>query len=351
MLGDALMWLYCTSRFETLRGRFLGGKKVLMFDNTIASIYPRSTTPPVSGSQVSLAHHPNALQQVWAKESWPQQWTKGQGHGSLGNVFLISLLKDVGFHSHEPTVAFCQWRLHAATTISPVHRNLFFWLWVLGPHMMTNWRKQHYISTWSLILHCINIILKLQDINTIYTYTQKCMVSCLGCTGWYKAMRSDLDETSEDELLDLLTCHRPATWISNSFPMCSSCGPRKFRIPKLFPYSWGFSWAICMGAAVSRCASEPEGWPWTPSAPHERWPHDFGGEACSWWIPRHTTWWVSTSWWVETSESITGCLWKKNHGPLYVLQVTKTRMYRWKGVGTLHYNHQSFPGEVFTDDV
>ena len=42
---------------------------------------------------------------------------------------------------------------------------------------------------------------------------------------------------------------------------------------------------------------------------------------------------------------------KKNHGPLYVLQVTKTRMYRWKGVGTLHYNHQSFPGEVFTDDV
>ena len=233
----------------------------------------------------------------------------------------------------------------------PCIETCFFWLWVLGPHMMTNWRKQHYISTWSLILHCINIILKLQYINTIYTYTQKCMVSCLGCTGWYKAMRSDLDETSEDELLDLLTCHRPATWISNSFPMCSSCGTRKFRIPKLFPYSWGFSWAICMGAAVSRCASEPEGWPWTPSAPHERWPHDFGGEACSWWIPRHTTWWVSTSWWVETSESITGCLWKNFHGPLHVLQVTKTRMYRWKGVGTLHYNHQSFPGEVFTDDV
>ena len=235
---------------------------------------------------------------------------------------------------------------HIARASKPV-----FWLWVLGPHMMTNWRKQHYISTWSLILHCINIILKLQYINTIYTYTQKCMVSCLGCTGWYKAMRSDLDETSEDELLDLLTCHRLATWISNSFPMCSSCGTRKFRIPKLFPYSWGFSWAICMGAAVSRCASEPEGWPWTPSAPHERWPQDFGGEACSWWIPRHTTWWVSTSWWVETSESITGCLWKNFHGPLYVLQVTKTRMYRWKGVGTLHYNHQSFPGEVFTDDV
>ena len=51
------------------------------------------TQPAVSGSQVSLAHHPNALQPASAKESWPQHWTKGQGHTWLDNAFLISLLK------------------------------------------------------------------------------------------------------------------------------------------------------------------------------------------------------------------------------------------------------------------
>ena len=72
-----------------------------------------SAPPTVSGSQVSLAHHPNDLQPALVKESWPQHWTKGQGGWQRCPDLFI--LKDVRFHSHQPTMVVCQWRLQYTT--------------------------------------------------------------------------------------------------------------------------------------------------------------------------------------------------------------------------------------------